>query len=195
MDLKPWLYTIARNRCLSMLRARREQPDDELEPVATAGLQEQVQERAELRQLVADLGDLPENQRAALLLTELEDFSHAQVAQVLECEVGQVKGLVFRAREGLIERRDARGAPCAEIRAELSTARRGALRRGRLRHHLAQCPGCTTYLDDVRRQRKMMALILPVIPATGFKRGVLAAVGIGGGAAVRAAPPWSAGRS
>ena len=131
---------------------------------------------------MADLGDLPENQRAALLLTELEDFSHAEAARVLECEVGQVKGLVFRAREGLIERRDARGAPCAEIRAELSTARRGALRRGRLRHHLAQCPGCATYLDEVRRQRKMMALILPVIPATGFKRGVLAAVGIGGGA-------------
>ena len=181
-NLKPWLYTIARNRCLSMLRARHEQPDDELEPVATVGLQEQVQERADLRQLVADLGDLPENQRAALLLTELEDLSHAQVAEVLECEVGQVKGLVFRAREGLIERRDARSAPCAEIRAELSTARRGALRRGRLRHHLANCPGCSAYLDDVRRQRKMMALILPVIPATGFKRGVLAAVGIGGGA-------------
>ena len=180
-QLKPWLYTIARNRCLSILRARRERPDDELEPVATAGLQEQVQQRAELRQLVADLGDLPENQRAALLLTELEDFSHAQAARVLECELGQVKGLVFRAREGLIERRDARGAPCAEIRAELSTARRGALRRGRLRHHLAQCPGCSTYLHEVRRQRKMMALILPVIPATGFKRTVLAAVGIGGG--------------
>ena len=93
-----------------MLRARREQPDADLEP-STAGLQEQVQTRAELRQLVADLGDLPENQRAALLLTELEDLSHAEAATVLDCEPSQVKGLVFRAREGLIERRDARSAP------------------------------------------------------------------------------------
>ena len=121
-QLKPWLYTIARNRCLSMLRARREQPSDEVEP-STAGLQEQVQARADLRELVADLGDLPENQRAALLLTELEDLSHAEAATVLDCEASQVKGLVFRAREGLIERRDARSAPCEEIRAELSTAR------------------------------------------------------------------------
>ena len=131
---------------------------------------------------MADLGDLPENQRAALLLTELEDLSHAEAAAVLDCEPNQVKGLVFRARESLIERRDARSAPCEEIRAELSTARRGALRRGRLRHHLAQCEGCTAYLEEVRRQRRMMALILPVIPATGLKRSVLAAAGIGGGA-------------
>lgn len=180
LELKPWLYAIARNRCLSILRARREQPDDQIEPTLTTGLQEEVQERADLRQLVADLGDLPDNQRAALLLTELEDLSHAQAATVLDCEASQVKGLVFRAREGLIERRDARAAPCEEIRAQLATARKGALRRGRLRHHLAECPGCTAYLEDIRRQRKMMALILPVIPATGFKRGVLAAVGIGG---------------
>src|SRR4051794_2274106 len=42
--LKPWLYAIARNRCLSVLRARREQASDELE-VETVGLQEQVQRR------------------------------------------------------------------------------------------------------------------------------------------------------
>ena len=180
-QLKPWLYAIARNRCLTMLRARREQPSDEVD-FSTSGLQEQVQARADLRELVADLAHLPENQRAALLLTELEDLSHADAATVLDCEASQVKGLVCRARQGLIERRDARSAPCEEIRAELSTARKGALRRGRLRHHLAECPGCAAYLEDVRRQRRMMALILPVIPATGFKRGVLAAVGIGGGA-------------
>lgn len=181
VELKPWLYAIARNRCLDMLRARREYPDPEVEPVA-AGLQDRVQERADLRELVADLGDLPDNQRAALLLTELDDLSHTEAAGVLDCEPSQVKGLVFRARKGLIERRDARAAPCEDIRAELATVRRGGLRRGRLRHHLAQCPGCTAYLENVRRQRKMMALILPVIPATGLKRSVLAAAGIGTGA-------------
>jgi RNA polymerase sigma factor (sigma-70 family) len=180
VQLKPWLYAIARNRCLDMLRARREHPAAGIEPVA-AGLPDRVQERADLRELVADLHDLPENQRAALLLTELDDLSHSEAAGVLDCEPAQVKGLVFRAREGLIERRAARAAPCEDIRAELATARRGGLRRGRLRHHLAECPGCTAYLADVRRQRKMMALILPVIPATGLKRSVLTAAGIGTG--------------
>ena len=48
--LKPWLFTIARNRCLSVLRARHELPQDHTE-VATAGLAEQVEQRAELREL------------------------------------------------------------------------------------------------------------------------------------------------
>ncbi len=50
--LKPWLYAIARNRCLSIIRARREQPA-ELYDVPTAGLSEEVQQRAELRELLA----------------------------------------------------------------------------------------------------------------------------------------------
>jgi RNA polymerase sigma factor (sigma-70 family) len=181
VQLKPWLYAIARNRCLSILRARREHPEPEIDP-STAGLDDKVQGRADLRELLADLADLPEAQRAALLLTELEDLSHADAASVLDCEASQVKGLVFRARAGLIERRNARIAPCEEIREELAGARRGALRRGRLRHHLRHCPGCSAYLEEVRRQRRMMALLLPVVPATGLKRAVLAAAGAGSGA-------------
>jgi RNA polymerase sigma factor (sigma-70 family) len=179
--LKPWLYAIARNRCLSLLRARREQPDDALE-TGTEGLDDEVQRRADLRELVADLQDLPADQRAALVLSELRDLSHADVAEALGCQVGNVKGLVFRARAGLIERREARGAACEEIQQELSSARGGALRRGKLRHHLRACPACSGYLEEVRSQRKMMALILPVVPTVGLKQGVLAAVGIGGGA-------------
>src|SRR5215210_7286848 len=62
--LKPWLYAIARNRSLSMLRARREQAAEQVE-LETAGLQEQVQQRAELRDVLRDLGDLPAEQREA----------------------------------------------------------------------------------------------------------------------------------
>ena len=178
--LKPWLYAIARNRCLSILRARRERADGDPE-LLTAGLADEVQHRADLRELVADLHDLPEDQRAALVLTEIGDLSHAEVAEVLGRGTANVKGLVFRARSGLIERRDARDAPCEEIRVELANARHGALRRGRLRHHLTACPGCSAYLEDVRRQRRMMALVLPVVPSIGLKRSVLAGVMGGGG--------------
>src|ERR687893_778937 len=63
-----------------------------------AGLAEQVEERAELRHLLADVRELPDEQRAALLLTELGDLSHAEVAGVLGCEASRVKGVVFRGR-------------------------------------------------------------------------------------------------
>ncbi|MGI8749527.1 MAG: RNA polymerase sigma factor, partial [Thermoleophilaceae bacterium] len=178
IDFKPWLYAIARNRSLSVLRARRESVDSEAE-VSTAGLDDDVRRRADLRALVADLQDLPPDQREALVLTELEDLSHAEVSEVLGCPVASVKGLVFRARSGLMERRDARAAPCEEIQAELATARKGSLRKGKLRHHLKECVGCSAYLEDVRRQRRMLALLLPVVPSFGLKRSVLAACGLG----------------
>ncbi len=180
--LKPWLYTIARNRCLSLLRARRE-PTAELEEIPTIGLHEQVERRSELRDLLGDLRELPEEQRAALLLAEAADLSHAEVAGVLGCEVARVKALVFRARSGLIERREARETPCAAIREQLANLRGGSLRRSELRHHVRHCVGCSEYREQVRRQRQMFAVALPVVPSVGLKSSVLSAAGIGGGAA------------
>ena len=185
--LKAWLYTIARNRCVSVLRARREQAA-ELHELPTEGLSEQVEQRAELRELLADVRELPEEQRAALLLAEAAGLSHAEVAEVLGCEAASVKGLVFRARSALIERRSARETPCAEIREQLATLRGGALRRNELRHHLRRCPGCSAYRDEVRRQRKMLAVALPVVPSLGLKSSVMGAAGS------PAAPPSAARR-
>src|SRR5687768_17765574 len=76
---KAWIYTIARNRCLSILRSRREQPSDEIDAVSTAGLSEEVHQRAELREMLADMQELPDDQRDALILSELGDLSHAEV--------------------------------------------------------------------------------------------------------------------
>jgi RNA polymerase sigma factor (sigma-70 family) len=178
--LKPWLYTIARNRCLSTLRARRDLPA-ELADVPTAGLAGDVQQRSDLRELLADMRELPVEQRAALVLSELGDLSHAEVGAVVGCEVAKVKSLVFQARSSLIETRTARDIPCQEIREQLATATGGALRRGPLRRHLRSCPGCAEFRDEVSRQRRALAAVLPVIPTLGLKKSALAAVGLGGG--------------
>jgi RNA polymerase sigma factor (sigma-70 family) len=182
LALKPWLYTIARNRCISMLRARPEPFAEGPEP-ATAGLAEQVERRAELRDLLTDLRSLPNDQRAALLLSELGDLSHADVGEVLGCEVARVKALVYRARTGLLSRRAARDASCTEIRKQLANLRGGALRRNELRYHLAVCPGCRAYRERIQEQRRMLAAALPVAPTVGLKSSVLAGIGLGGGSA------------
>ena len=185
-DPRPWLFAIARNRCLTLLAARRSdaEVDDELADVR--GLGEDVQARADLRAVVADVARLPDQQRAALVLAELADLSHAQIGEVIGVRPEKVKGLIHKARTTLIAERDARERPCADVREELATARGGVLRRGPLRRHLRMCEPCRAYRDAVAEQRHTLALVLPAVPSAGLKAGILGAAstaGAGGAAA------------
>jgi RNA polymerase sigma factor (sigma-70 family) len=181
--LKAWLYTIARNCCLSILRARREQVALDEGHAAADGLAADVDRRAELRGLLADLEQLPEEQRAALVLFELGDHSHDEIAEVLGVRREKVKALVFQARESLAGWRRARETPCVEIREQLATARGAALKRATLRRHVARCQGCAEFESEVRHQRAAMAALLPVVPTVGLKAVVLGAIGAGAGGA------------
>jgi RNA polymerase sigma factor (sigma-70 family) len=182
IQLRPWLYTIARNRCLSVLRVRRERTPDELVEPSTEQLSHEVEQRHDLRAMLGDLAALPSDQRAALVLAELGDMSHDEIGHVLGCEREKVKGLVFQARSSLIASRTARETSCAEIRQQLANLRGGSLRRNTLRRHLRECEGCREYNEQVRAQRSALALILPVAPSLGLKATVLGAAGVGAAA-------------
>ncbi len=184
LDVRPWLFAIARNRCVSLLRTRRAHvPLEHAEP-AVDGLLVTVERREAVRELLADLGRLPEDQRAALLLTELGALDHAGVAAVLGCPREKVKALVFQARSALAANRDARATPCAQIRTELATASGGALRRGPLRRHLRDCDDCRAFKAEVASQRKLLALALPAIPGAAMKAAVLGGLGSAHGGAI-----------
>src|SRR6185312_2317765 len=71
--LKPWLFRIAHNECVSILRTRRPEVANGDEPV--------IRER--LRQLMADLQELTPHQRGALVMRELSSLSYDEVALVL----------------------------------------------------------------------------------------------------------------
>jgi RNA polymerase sigma factor (sigma-70 family) len=183
--LRPWLYTIARNQCVNAIRARRERPVAEFDEfhAATDGLADQVQRREDLREMLVDLRRLPDNQRAALVLAELGDLSHEEIGEVIGVRKDKVKALVFQAREALAGARGARAIPCRDIREQIATARGGALRRAPLRRHLAGCDSCRGFRDDVVRQRRAMAALLPVVPSAGLKAGSLPWLAGAGGAA------------
>jgi len=156
IELRPWLYTIARNRCLSALRARRAQVSADglvADRVPFEGMSAQVQLRADLRELVDELQRLPDDQRAALVLFELGDESHADIAAVLGVRREKVKALVFQAREALMRARAARAAPCVEIREQLATVAGRVPPRSMVRRHVDRCPGCAEFEREVRRQR------------------------------------------
>jgi RNA polymerase sigma factor (sigma-70 family) len=191
--LRAWLYATARNRCLDARRMRRELPS-QLPPASTAGLSEEVERRSDLRELVDDIGRLPEDQRAALVLSEIEDLGHAEVARVLGCPRDKVRALVYQARSSLSGWREARALPCRDVRQELAVARGGALRRAHLRRHLKLCPQCAAFREDMDRQRRGVALVLPVLPTLGLKDKVLeAGLGAPGAGGVAAAGDTAAG--
>jgi RNA polymerase sigma factor (sigma-70 family) len=179
--LRPWLYTIARNRCLTALRTRARQSMGELHDPPTEHLAAEVERRQDLRCLLGDVARLPDDQRAALVLSELGDMSHDEIADVLGCRREKVKALVFQARSSLIASRAARDTPCDEIREQLANLRGGSLRRNEVRRHLTDCAGCREFRAQVRRQRRDLALVLPVAPTVGLKATV-----IGGGTALMA---------
>lgn len=161
--LRAWLYAIARNRCYSLLRARREEPAAEIAGPITEGLATHVLRREDLRQLLVDMRRLPEDQRTALVMAGVGTLSHQQVAETLGVPANKVKALVFQARESLQAAQAARETDCSEIREQLTTVRGAALRRGNLRRHLEDCPACREFSDQIGDRRRVK--VLPVKPA------------------------------
>jgi RNA polymerase sigma factor (sigma-70 family) len=190
-EMRPWLYGVARHRCLSALRARRARSLQEVPERGADRLITDVTVREDLRAALADVSRLPDDQRAALMLAALGDMSHAEIARILGCPRDKVKALVFQARSSLVTGRAARESPCAEIQEQLRTLRGGGLRRAVLRRHLHDCSGCRAYREKLRIQRRQLGLLLPVGPTVGLKRSFLGALfggsgGGGGGAALTA---------
>ncbi len=165
VTLRPWLFTIARNDCLSILRGRRPTVELNGEPALGGDPFRELEVREEVRQMFEGLRELPESQRAALVLAELHGLSQAEIGVVLGIRPEQVKAYVYQARSNLISEKRAREADCREIREELATARGGALLRGRLRRHVRSCAECRVYADGVARQRRQLGALLPLTPS------------------------------
>jgi RNA polymerase sigma factor (sigma-70 family) len=139
---KPWLYRIARNRCLNELRRNIPagvESMDVFEAVAPT-TSETVERREHINEIVVDVKRLPEQQRAALLLREMEGLPYQQIADVLDTTVPSVKSLLVRARMGLAEGAEARTMSCAAADAALESANDAA--RKTARRHVRHCGDC-----------------------------------------------------
>ncbi|MEJ7798512.1 MAG: sigma-70 family RNA polymerase sigma factor [Solirubrobacteraceae bacterium] len=105
MTLRPWLYMIVRNRALDELRApqRSDVYDDQvaMRAVPEADPAQCFAERDEMRQLVTEIGRLPERQRIALVMREFDGRTHAETARALHTTVPATKSLIVRARSNL----------------------------------------------------------------------------------------------
>ena len=177
--LKAWLYRVAHNRCIDHLRrpvpaanevfemSRTPMPD----PMA------EVERRDDLRRLVADVQRLPEQQRSALLMREMEGLSYADLAEALDVSVPAVKSLLVRARIGLTEAMEARDTACCDIRDDLALSfGKGVRASAMARKHMRECDGCRDYRTQLRAVSQGLGALNP-----GSHVGLLAKLlGLGG---------------
>lgn len=162
--LRAWLFAIARNHCLTILRRRHPTVELDGEPALHGDPARELELREEVRDTLVRLSELPERQRAAMVLAELRGFSQAEIGTVLGVRPEQVKALVYQARSDLISERRAREVDCHEIREEISSARGSALLRGRLRRHVRSCEDCRSFAAGVSRQRRQLNGLIPFAP-------------------------------
>ena len=191
INVRPWLYRIARNRSLNHLRRTQAVGMDSMDVHLSEGgltTADKVHKREEFRLLIADVQDLPETQRTALLLREIDALSYDQIAEAMETTVPSVKSLLVRARVSLAEAAEARLLSCDEVRNELGEVAEGLTRTSApVRRHLRTCDRCTAFRKQLRSTNKALAALYPVGPLLLLKKLVLTHLGTtaaaGGGTA------------
>jgi RNA polymerase sigma factor (sigma-70 family) len=186
--LRPWLFRIAHNEAISVIRRRR--PAEELSEASERcgdSVEEQAGERARFALLLHDLGELPERQRSALVMRELSGLSHEDIAIVLGTSVGAAKQTIFEARRSLSEFAEGRVMACDEVRKVVSDADGRMLRSRRVRAHLQDCSGCAEFAEAIATRSAELRALSPTLPATAaaalLARSLGAGSGHGGGGA------------
>jgi RNA polymerase sigma-70 factor (ECF subfamily) len=102
----PWLLRIVANAAADRRRRRRVRQTEELSPAAAArgpGPAADTDRSALRGVFTTALRELPERQRTAIVLFDVEGYSHAEIAKVLGVPEGTVRSDVFHARRALRE--------------------------------------------------------------------------------------------
>lgn len=182
--LKPWLYRIAHNESIDLVRGRRVLVP--LDPELEAGgghLAEHAERRDRLRCLLGDLDDLPERQRGALLLRELGGLGFAEIGEILATSPAAVRQTIYEARVNLAQIHAGRELTCRAVTRALSDADGRVTRRRDIRAHLRSCDECRAFGDEARSRRSQLAAIapLPAVASSSVFQGAF-----GGGASTGA---------
>src|SRR5882757_3308616 len=137
IELKPWLYRIAHNESIELLRRRREtRPLDAELAAPGGGLAEEAAVRERLRRLISDLDELPERQRGALVMRELGGLDFGDIAAALGTSPAVARQTLYEARRSLRQMDQGRSMSCETVTRALSDGDRRGLRRRDLRAHL-----------------------------------------------------------
>ena len=194
LNLKPWLFRVAHNECIDLIRTRRQTEDITVHEVASGDrVETTVATREPKRQVMEDLDHLPEQQRGALVMRELNGLTFEEIGLAIEASPGAAKQQVYEARCALQEQAEGRAMDCEQVR-KLISERDGRRVSGRkVKAHLRGCEACSDFKAGIQARSRDLRSLVPPIPValaaslagitggTGGGGGLLAMIGIGGG--------------
>src|SRR3989442_11628258 len=193
-----WLIAIAHNVCRQRFRQSARRPTEvAFEDDIGSQLVEPDDDTPTGEDIRRALGHLAFNQRAALVMRELEGRSYAEIGEILEVSTSAVETLIFRARRALREQLEG-SLTCGEAEFAISRQLDGRLERrerGQLRAHLRECSECAAFARRQRAQRgamKTLALV-PVPSSLTSLFGGGSGTAIGTGLTLKAAAAVTAG--
>src|SRR5689334_24039035 len=194
---KNWLIAIAHNVCRQRFRQSARRPYEVAFEDDIADRLVDDDDTPSVEDLRRALGHLGFNQRAALVMRELEGRSYAEIGEILDLSTSAVETLIFRARRALREQLET-SLTCLEAELAISRQLDGRLSRaekGALRAHLRECKECASFARRQRAQRtairSLAAVPIPTSLTSLFGGGGGAALGTG--LAVKAAAALTAG--
>jgi RNA polymerase sigma factor (sigma-70 family) len=190
--VRAWLFRIAHNESISLVRRRRVAAPLDADALVGSDVEADAERRRALAQLVADLGELSDRQRGALMMRELSGLGHAEIAAALATSEGAVKQAIFEARSALHDFAAGREMACESVQRRLSDGDGRTARSRHVRGHLRECAACREFRDELRARRSELAAIAPAATAAagttlfgGAAKSIAvgaAAVTVGGGA-------------
>jgi RNA polymerase sigma factor (sigma-70 family) len=185
ISLRPWLYRIAHNEAVEL--RRRSHPTQALDGHLVdeqTSVAEQAEQREQLEWLLRDLADLPERQRAVIVMRELNGLDFAEIGAALDTSGAVVRQSLYEARRNLEQMNQGRGMKCEAVASVLSNADRRITRRRDIRAHLRDCPDCRRFQDSIGRREGVLAAIPPLPAGAGIAQALLG--GSGGAGTVAA---------
>ena len=198
-SLKAWLYRIAHNESITFLRRRRSHEDiDEVADRGALAVAADSESAERLRELMADLSELPVRQRGALVMRELSGLEYAEIGDAFGVSTAAAKQTVYEARTALHDQALGRDMDCRGVRQTLSAGDKRMLRGRKIGAHLRDCRDCRDFRAALDERPRSLAALAPALPtaaaaalldaalglvASPSSAGPLAGLGAGGGGA------------
>jgi len=184
-NFRAWIFRLTRNYFIDLTRVEREEvefEDDGKNRSPLPGPEKEAQKMDAAERIQDTLNSLPPAYREILVLREINQFSYAEIGEILEISGSNVKVTLHRARKSFQENfgiqlmLDDPAGDCLQITDLLAAVHDGEAsinQKQLVKKHLQECPACRKRKEQLIAQSLVFGAWIPVIPPASLSRKIL----------------------